>query len=244
MTIQPSTTVGQIAIEHPQTVRILQRLKLDFCCGGKLPLEEACAKQGLSLSETIAALQEALVQRSATDVDWSKKTVEELIDHLLATHHVFTREEFERLDPLMTKVAKVHGDHHVELNKLKELFETLHDDLMPHMMKEEQILFPHMQETDRRIRANQRTETPFFGTVEAPVQMMLVEHEDAGELLRRMRDITNGYEIPFDACGSFRALYQGLVALEADLHLHIHLENNVLFPRAIEQEQKAATKVA
>jgi regulator of cell morphogenesis and NO signaling len=223
--------VGRIAAEHPATVRVFQRLGLDFCCGGKLPLEDACRKKGLSLEQTLEALiQEA--QRTPVAPP-TEQSLTALIHHIVETHHAFTRQELARLSPLVDKVARVHGENHGYLVELARLFHALDEDLQPHLLKEEQILFPYVLTLEQPAQPD----APCFGSVENPIAMMTYEHEAAGDLLAKMRAATSDYALPEDACGSFRALYHGLEALEADLHQHIHLENNVLFPRAVEMEK-------
>jgi regulator of cell morphogenesis and NO signaling len=155
-----------------------------------------------------------------------------LIGYILATHHVFTVEEIERLTPLMAKVVTRHGDGHPELFELQALFSELTDSLIPHMRKEEHVLFPFIVELERAEKAKLPAPVPHFGTVKNPIRMMMAEHDTDGERLKKMRDITGDYSLPEGACPSFTALYAGLEDLERDLHRHIHLENNVLFPAA------------
>jgi regulator of cell morphogenesis and NO signaling len=227
-----ATPVGQLAAEHPTTVRVLQKLGIDFCCGGSRSLGEACAAKGVDLADVLARLEEAAQTPTTDDVAGHERDPRELIKHILGTHHEFTREELSRLQPLLDKVVKVHGMRHPELLKLPALFAALREDLLPHMLKEEQVLFPYVERL-----AEGNAPAPFFGTVRNPIGMMAMEHEQVGELLREMRRVTDGYTLPEGACGSFRALYDGLRLLEEDLHRHIHLENNVLFPRALNLEE-------
>ncbi|MCB1025716.1 MAG: hemerythrin domain-containing protein, partial [Acidobacteria bacterium] len=172
-----------------------------------------------------------------------KKTAE-LTDHIIQKHHVYTFDEIERLSPLMEKVCGKHGPHHPELFEIKTAFKALVDELLPHMRKEEMVLFPYIKVLAAVVSTNFPVAEPHFKTVQNPVRMMMNEHDSAGDLLKEMRKLSNDYSIPEGACPSYRALYFGLEELEKDLHRHIHLENNVLFPQAIDLEQRVFGKDA
>lgn len=232
--IDSSLTVAEIATAHPETIRVFQRVGIDFCCGGRQSLQQACDKKGLSLQETLHLLAAEPARNGDDKPHGEGESLEDLIKFLVDTHHAFTRDELSRLEPLVSKVASVHGDNHPHLLELKALFGTLRDDLMPHMMKEEHVLFPYIVKSERAKK--QGAELPVICShgIDGPISMMQMEHEQTGDILHRMREITNGYTPPLDACTSFRALYRGLSDLEADLHRHIHLENNVLFVSARE----------
>lgn len=164
---------------------------------------------------------------------WNEKSLTEMVDYLLSTHHPYTKTTLESLWPLMDKVERVHGLAHPELSELKRLYVQLRDDLQLHLMKEENILFPYI----RALASGQPVARPPFGTIANPVQMMTMEHGTDGAILDRMQAITQSFALPPDACNSFQALYTGLIQLVADLRQHIHFENTLLFPRAIQQEQ-------
>jgi regulator of cell morphogenesis and NO signaling len=168
--------------------------------------------------------------------DFLNATLAELIDHIIETHHIFTRNEIGRLRELLDKVCGVHGQNHPELAHLRSLFETLSLELEPHMMKEERVLFPYVIGMEDAVSNERSVTTPPFITVANPVRMMMLEHDRAGELLKQMRRLTSDYTPPPDACTSYQTLYQALDAFEKDLHQHIHLENNILFPRAVKME--------
>lgn len=233
MSIQTDLPVATIATEHPASVRVFQKLGIDFCCAGKLALSVACERKGLSPETVLTALMEADADVRTDDRDWSGATLDALIQHLVERHHTFTRDEIERLSPLASKVARVHGDGHPFLNEVQSLFQVLADELRPHMMKEELILFPYI----RRLESGGTAAEACFPTVQNPIRMMEMEHDAAGDILKGLRQLTGDYALPEQACGSWRALYAGLLDFEADLHQHIHLENNVLFPRAIALER-------
>ena len=229
-------TVGQMVVERPQRSRVFDRLHIDYCCGGKRTLEEACAKRGLDLKAVIAELEafDAEAEAQGDAVRPANLTMTELADDIERTHHAYLREELPRLGSLVKKVSAVHGQAHPWLTGLTSVYAELVAELEPHMLKEEQILFPLIRELDQAATA------PSFhcGSVGNPIRMMEMEHQNAGAALDRIREMTTDYEIPEGACNSFRAMLSGLEHLEADLHLHIHKENEILFPKASEMEAK------
>ncbi len=225
------TRLGQIAAAFPPSMRVFEAHGLDYCCGGQRELGEACAAAGFAADKVLEELQQLRSSHSAATKDWSAASITELVEHLLATHHEFTRTELARLAPLMDKVARVHGENHPELNAIRTFFIEISDDLGPHLMKEEQVLFPYMLALDAG-----QTAPSCFGTVANPIRAMLAEHDLVGELLHRIRDLSRDFALPEGACGSYQSLFMGLADLEADLHQHIHLENNVLFPKAVALE--------
>jgi regulator of cell morphogenesis and NO signaling len=241
MPINSTRTVREIAVEVPGATRIFEKLGIDYCCGGATPLANACDNAGLALDDVVRSLQEAeqSVEARRQTTDWSGESLTNLIAHINKKHHVFTREELERITPLMAKVARVYGERLPELLSVQDLFLQLRQELLGHMLKEEQVLFPYVEHMEAVANGKATARTPFFVTVQNPVRMMMVEHDNAGEVLRQIRKLTRDFTAPTDACVSFRTLYSALEELERDLHEHIHLENNILFPRAIEMEAVA-----
>jgi regulator of cell morphogenesis and NO signaling len=239
--ISPSMKVREVALDLPQATRVLESLKIDYCCGGDQPLGEACAAAGVELQSLERLLNETRPEevQGGGPLDFQRASLSELIDYILDKHHVYTRDEMERLAPLFEKVITAHGQNHPELAQMNELFAQLCADLRPHMFKEEQVLFPFIVQLERSVLENRAAPFAPFGTVINPIRMMMSEHDTAGDLLRAMGALSSDYTFPADGCPSYQALYQGLEAFEQDLHQHIHLENNVLFPRAIEMEAKA-----
>ncbi len=234
----PETTLSAIALRSDAHATVLDRYKLDFCCRGSRSLDEACRSAGLDVERVLAELTaEATARQEALSpgVDW-RRAPGELIDFIVGTHHAYTRAAFERLLPLVAKVAGKHGDRHPELARVATTLKELADDLEPHMMKEERVLFPYI----RALGEPARVPTPPFGTVSNPVQMMMREHDRAAEFLVTLAGATANFSPPEDACASFRALYVGLAELRLDLLKHISLENNVLFPKAIALEAARA----
>lgn len=232
-------TVREIALEMPQTTRVFEQFKIDYCCGGRKPIAEACDRAGVDAKDVIEKLEALFTSDVPQDAWIGNASLHELISHIIDKHHVFTKSELRSLAPLMDKVARVHGENHPELSELKTAFEDLSADLFSHMMKEEEMLFPFVEGLERSKDQGLPTPMSPFGTVRNPIRVMMSEHDVAGDLLRKMRSLSNDYTPPADACPSFTGLYFRLAELESDLHQHIHLENNVLFPRAVELEDAA-----
>lgn len=241
MTLDATTTVRELAVSTPCATRVFEKLKIDYCCGGGQTLEAACASAGLKTEDVWQMLAEAdqSQTKSGGAIDFQTAPLSELIKYILETHHVFTKAEMDRLSALAEKVCSAHGQNHLELVRVKTLFQSLCADLNPHMFKEEQILFPYILRLEEAANRKQIPNPPPFGTVQNPVRMMMFEHDTAGDLLRVLRKVTSDYTVPADACISYRTFYQALEAFEKDLHQHIHLENNILFPRAVELESAA-----
>jgi len=229
VTIDPSITLADLVTQHPALARELERRSLDYCCGGHRTLAEACTAQGLDVAETSAAL--AAMPTGATE-PWARLGPVELVDHLEATHHAYLHDELPRLAALSDKVAAVHGGRQPELPEVRRLYAELRGDLVPHLAKEEQVLFPMIRE----LAGSDTAPTFHCGSLGNPISVMRREHDRAGELLAQLRAVTLGYTLPEDACASYAALYRDLEELEADTHLHVHKENNLLFPAVVALE--------
>jgi regulator of cell morphogenesis and NO signaling len=240
MSATMTKTVRELALENPAAARVFEHLGIDYCCGGGKSLEEACQAAKLNVECVLDSLEmaEQSALTSQGERNWGKEPVSELISHIIQTHHKYTREEIARLEPLFDKVCAVHGKNHPELHTVRSVFHDLATELRTHLMKEEMVLFPYVLRMEEAIVEKAPIVPPPFGSVRNPVTMMEFEHDSAGEALRRMREATRGYEAPPEACVSYKALYQALAEFEADLHQHIHLENNILFPRAVEMERR------
>jgi regulator of cell morphogenesis and NO signaling len=230
----PENTVGEIAAVLPLSVRVFEQLEIDYCCGGQAALSDACKAKGLDLADVIHRIQTA-AEVDAPAADWLSAPLNSLIDHILATHHAYLKSQLPRLSAMLAKIlAKHEGRHGDVLRPLAETFRPMRSELESHLMKEETILFPLI----RQLEAAGAGESQRFhcGSVRNPIRVMVAEHDTAGEALGRLRELTAGYTAPKDACNTFRAFYAELAELERDLHRHIHLENNILFPRAVELE--------
>lgn len=229
-------TVGALVAAKPARAALFDKLSIDFCCGGKATLAQACLKAGLSLEQVGKMLDEFDKADSARlaqgEPDWLKASLTDLTDHIVKTHHAYLNQELPRLAALAAKVAAVHGQKDARLLELKIVFEALKNELETHTGKEEKILFPYIRSLDAAVHKRQ----PVFGTVLNPVRCMENEHEDAGQALVKMRELTDQYRAPQGACNSWLALLDGLEKLDKDLRIHIHKENSILFPRAIASE--------
>ncbi|HEU4837491.1 MAG TPA: iron-sulfur cluster repair di-iron protein [Pyrinomonadaceae bacterium] len=234
--INSETTVREVALQLPEATRLFESLKIDYCCGGNQPLAQACASAGVGVDNVMQMLAEVTHSASPEERAFQDLSLPELITHIVDTHHVFTKSEMDRLQLLADKVLNAHGGNHPELVHLDELLTRLCADLKPHMFKEEQVLFPYILALTEA--ADQKRGVPFapFGTVNNPIRMMMREHDTAGDILRELRSLTSDYKVPADACISYQTLYQALENFEKDLHQHIHLENNILFPKALDLE--------
>jgi len=232
-------TVREIALEAPLTTRVFEHHRIDYCCGGQSLFLDACRRAGADAEDVLKEINDCLESGEATEIDWIRDaSLGKIADYIVAKHHVYTEYEIKNLQPLMTKVATKHGGSHPKLFAMEQLFSRLCDELVPHMMKEERVLFPYVKELERFRTENGKAPLSCFGTVRNPVGAMMREHDAAGEILTKMRAAADDYRIPEGACPSLTALMTRLEALEKDLHRHIHLENNVLFPRAVELEDE------
>ena len=242
MTLTSDTTVATIAREFPATIRVFQAHQIDFCCGGHVPLSEACATRQLDLDRIMTELEAADAPTQPSS-DWMKAPLGALVSHIQTTYHEPLRVELDRLNAMMNKVADRHGAHLPEtLLPLQRAFVDLREELLEHMLKEDRVLFPLVLSIEHMSR---QTETgtahrQLAAALSAPIAVMESEHERAGALLAEMRALTSGYAPPEWACPTFRGLYYGLAQLESDMHVHVHLENNILFPRALKRSEVPA----
>ncbi len=235
--IRQETAVGQILTERPSRSRVFEKYNIDYCCGGHESLEEACAKRELDVAKILHELELSDVENMGRqETDWSKATISELVDHIVATHHEYLGREMPRLTALVNKVAEVHGRQHPELFGLQGVFMGFNAEIEAHKRKEEEILFPFSKELDGA------ESLPSFhcGSLRNPIRMMMYEHENAGAALGKMRELTNDFTMPADGCNTYRAMLDGLEQLETDMHWHIHKENNILFPTLIATEDALA----
>ncbi len=234
-TISPAITLASLVNEHPDLAGELERRGLDYCCGGQRTLLESCAAQGLDPASTAAELSQA-ASRTAPAAEWASMDAVALVEHLVATHHAYLWSELPRLSALLEKIVAVHGESHPELVGVAACYESVRADLEPHLLKEERVLFPMIVELAGA------SIVPAFhcGTLRNPIAMMLLEHDAVGDLLAELNRLTNGYRVPDDGCASYAACFDGLAQLESDTHLHIHKENNLLFPMVVRMEQSLA----
>jgi len=233
-----TTTLAELAATSLNAVRILEQHGLDYCCGGKEPFEQACLAKGLQPESILREISQASTASAAAH-DWQTAPLEELVKHIVDTHHAYLKLDLPVLQSRIEKVAAVHGAHDPErLPRLAEVFSGLRGELEMHLHKEEAILFPFIVQYGRAELQNRPMPRAPFGSIANPIAMMEREHAGAGDALEEIRALTGNFELPSYACNTVRALYEGLKVLEADLHVHIHLENNILFPRAIALEKR------
>jgi regulator of cell morphogenesis and NO signaling len=232
-------TVREIALEQPTSIRVFEHFGIDYCCGGRKPLAEACAAGNLEVDTVIAALEAAAKGPAPATDGWTSASLESLSEHIVATHHAYVKRELPRLAVLAEKVVRRHGDTRAELPAIRAKLALLDEELTQHLAKEEVVLFPYVAKLERALATGSTLPRGCFGTVANPIAMMTAEHDAAGGLLAEIRELSYHFTPPVGACPTYCAFYAGLEEFEQDLHQHIHLENNVLFPRAIELEAGA-----
>ncbi len=238
MKFDKNQTVREIAINNPATVRVFENFGIDYCCGGKRPLEEACERANARIDKVIQALDESeATSITVEEQPWTQSSLADLTTHIIRRHHRYVRDEAPRIEALLHRVVNRHGDAHPELSAIQDTFVALSQELFAHMMKEERVLFPFLGAMEAAARDGQPAPLGCFASVELPIARMLADHDDAGVLLAKMRDLSGGYRAPDGSCPSYRGLYLALEEFERDLHHHVHLENNILFPRAVEMER-------
>ena len=225
-------TLGAIVTSHPSLARELERRKLDYCCGGAVTLGQACREAGLDAVLVAGELASSIGDEGPAS--WAHLDVDDLVEHLVETHHRYLWDELPRLEALLDTVVEVHGDRHPELHEIAACFRAIRADIEPHLVKEERVLFPAI----RQLASAPTAPTFGFGSIGNPISAMLRDHDELGTLLQDLRTSTGDYAVPDDGCASYRALFDGLAQLEADTHLHVHKENNVLFPRVVVLEDR------
>jgi regulator of cell morphogenesis and NO signaling len=227
-------TVGDLVAERPDWARVFEELGIDYCCGGRRTLREACERRGLGLDAVLRRLAAADAEQATSEPDWTAAPLTHLCDHIVHTHHEFLRRELPRVGRLLTKVTGVHGDRHPELFRVEALYGPFARDMDHHMAKEEMVLFPLI----KRMAEGE----PVGMNPLAPIGVMEAEHDQAGAAMAEMRRLTDEFRPPEGACASYRAALAGLHAIEQDLHRHVHKENNILFPRASRLATAAAVR--
>jgi regulator of cell morphogenesis and NO signaling len=235
------TTVRELVSENFRTASIFEKHSIDFCCHGNITLEEACTKSGVSTEE----IQKEIALLSSKDKnegeDYHAWELDSLADYIVRTHHRYVKEAIPVTTAHLAKVASKHGEHHPEVVRIQFWFQEIAEELIRHMAKEELVLFPYIKTMVKRSPDGTMHEKPHFGTIANPIRMMEAEHEAAGNKLESIRTASKGFTLPADACATFRVTYEELQQFEADLHKHIHLENNILFPKALELEERLFT---
>ncbi|WOD45282.1 iron-sulfur cluster repair di-iron protein [Hwangdonia lutea] len=230
--------IGQFVAEDYRTAAVFSKYKIDFCCNGNRSIQEACEKKGIDSNVLLDELHSVLNNKGGESIDYKSWPLDLLIDYIEKRHHRYVEEKIPVLRQFLDKLCRVHGERHPELFKINELFTASAGELAAHMKKEELILFPFVKKMVSATLNQGAVQSPQFGTVENPIAMMMQEHDNEGERFREIAALTNDYNPPADACNTYRVTYAMLQEFEQDLHLHIHLENNILFPKAIKLEQQ------
>ncbi|WP_345873243.1 iron-sulfur cluster repair di-iron protein [Shewanella algae] len=219
--------VGELVVEDFRNAHVFSRFGIDFCCGGGRSLASACERAGAEPTEVLHALSQLAAEGTPDDA-LAKLPLGELIEHIEATHHKYIRDTAPLLLEYAQKMVRAHGEHYEEIKPLAGWIRALMDDLLPHLQKEEQILFPAIRALSQGQEFN-----ACFGHIGNPIRAMEYEHDEAGQILAKLQQLTNHYQAPEHACTTWRVCYATLAEFEADLHRHIHLENNLLFPKAL-----------
>lgn len=231
-------TIGEYVAEDFRTAALFSKYGIDFCCKGDTTLEDVCDKKDLELTVLENEIASILESKNESGIDFKTWPTDLLIDYIEKTHHRYVEEKTPVILQFLDKLCKVHGDRHPELFEINTLFKIGSGVLAQHMKKEELILFPFIKKMFKALEENTTIEQPHFGTVKNPIAMMMDEHENEGERFRRISELTNDYMPPADACNTYKVTFSMLKEFEQDLHKHIHLENNILFPKAKIMEER------
>lgn len=240
ISIQENTTVGQLVADHYRTADVLRRYGIDFCCGGKRTLAEACAQRGIEWNALRTELEQALEQNMPPAQNPNAWPPDFLADYIVQVHHRYLRDHLPILLEYTAKIARVHGERHPELKVVEKQVRQLAHELLSHLEKEERILFPYIAELCR----SEEYQKPFFGSAQNPISIMEMEHDTAGEILENLHSLTNDFTPPQDACTTYRITFAKLRELDEDLRQHVHLENNILFPKALALERLRVEKTS
>ena len=231
------SNIGQIVAADYRTAAIFTKYDLDFCCKGNRTIEEACGKKGIDKDEIVRNLNQILAEKTGQSIDYRSWPIDLLADYIEKKHHRYVEEQVPVLLQYINKLCSVHGERHPELFQIKELFITSSKGLASHMKREELLLFPYIRRLVGAKLYGRSIENPLIETTEITISQIMEEHEEEGDRLREISELTNGYTCPEDGCQTYRVTLSMLEDFEKDLHLHIHLENNILFPEAIKLEK-------
>lgn len=240
-------TIGEIVASDYRTAEVFRKYNIDFCCNGNRPLQLVCDQDGIDADKVRREIDETLNAPSANtevSIDYRSWPLDLLADYIEKKHHRYVHQQIPVINAYLDKIARVHGDRHPELFEIKDLFEASAQELTAHMKKEEQILFPFIRTMVETKNAAGEMDAGPFGTVQNPIRMMMNEHDAEGARFRKIQELSNGYQPPADGCNTFKVTFATLREFEQDLHLHIHLENNILFPGATALEQSTCSKIA
>lgn len=232
MTITEQTTVGELVAADFRTAAVLNRFGIDFCCGGRRTLADACQARKVDAAQVLTEVSAVCTSSADTAPRFSEWEPQTLVAYIVGNHHTYVRRALPLVASYLGKLAATHGKAHPELTEVEQLWGQVSSEMIAHMAKEEQVLFPHIVALADAVPRGEAVAAPPFPSIEFPIRMMEEEHESAGEVMARIREITEGYTPPADGCVTYRVCFQELRAFEQDLHAHVHLENNILFPKA------------
>jgi regulator of cell morphogenesis and NO signaling len=238
VTGESEETLGEIAAKDSRRAQVFKKYGLDFCCGGKRTLKEACAEKGLDVTKIEQELQQADKLPASRPIPYGDWSLDFLAEYIVNTHHHYVRKTLPDIVSYSERVRNVHGNVHPELFRINQLVSEIDAELSGHLMKEEKILFPYIKALSAAKEKTQPLQAVHFGSVQSPINMMEMEHELVGKNLDEIKKLSNNYSLPEDACASYSLLYHMLDEFDEDMHLHIHLENNILFPKALETEKQ------
>lgn len=238
MNIQENQIIGELVAQDYRAASVFKKYGIDFCCQGNRTIEDACVAKKIESKSVVADLNNLTQAQAGDTTNYQSWPIDLLTDYIEKRHHRYVEEKTQEIKPYLNKICQVHGDRHPELYEINRLFNETAGELAAHMKKEEFILFPFVRKMTKAKIEDASLDAPHFGTVQNPIQMMMHEHTNEGERFRKIETLSNNYTPPQDACNTYRVTFALLREFEQDLHLHIHLENNILFPKAIEIEKQ------
>ncbi len=231
-------TIGEIVADNYRTATVFNNYNIDFCCNGNVQFDDACRKKNIDSEKLSNEIKSILNATSDSSLDYQNWQIDLLANHIEAKHHSYILNKTPELINFLNKLCNVHGTNHPELFQVQEMFSASAGELAQHMKKEELILFPYVRQMVLSQQKNEKLKTPHFGTVTNPIQMMMTEHSTEGDRFKKIEELTDNYTVPTDGCSTYKVTLSMLKEFQEDLHLHIHLENNILFPKAILMEDE------
>jgi regulator of cell morphogenesis and NO signaling len=240
MNISKEHTIGSIAAQDYRAADVFEQAGIDFCCKGDRSIAAACKEKKIPVEKLISRLQQAVEapdDKERPVINYPSWPLDLLADYIEKKHHRYVSSQIPIIKSFLEKIIQVHGASHPELSAIKKQFDACAGELTSHMKKEELLLFPFIRKMVEATQTGTKNATPAFGTVQNPIRMMMHEHDTEGERFRRIKELSGGYTMPEDACNTYKVAFASLHAFEEDLHLHIHLENNILFPQSMKLEQ-------
>lgn len=241
--INKNSTVAELVREDYRYADVFKSFGVDFCCGGKKPVDAVCAEKGIDSSELWQALEKVQAEDNGKAPEYEQWSLDFLCDYIVNTHHKYVAQTIPLLSQYLDKLVQVHGQNHPELAQIASHFQAVGNEMFMHMNKEENILFPFIKELAAADQNGQTLTPPPFGSIKNPIAMMEQEHESAGGGMQAIRQLSSDFTPPADACNTYRVAFAKLREFEDDLHLHVHLENNILFPKAVELENELLAAV-